>query len=78
MNRLPSLLSVAAMLFYSFAVHAQSGAPEQPVETAGPVAIVAFAVLFFGAIAVYVWLTWRANKKSRHSSQPGPERAERT
>jgi lysylphosphatidylglycerol synthetase-like protein (DUF2156 family) len=79
MIRPSSLLAVAATLFYALAAHAQSGAPEQPVETAGPMAIAAFAILFVGAIAVYVWLTWRANKKSRHTTgQPGSERAERT
>ena len=78
MFRQSSLLAIASMLFYSLAAHAQSGAPEQPVETAGPMAIAAFAILFVGAIAVYVWLTWRANKKSRHANRPAPEHAERT
>jgi len=78
MFRQSSLLAAVSTLFYSLAAHAQSGAPEQPVETAGPMAIAAFAILFVGAIAVYVWLTWRANKKSRHAGRPASEHAERT
>lgn len=78
MLRTSSLLAAALTLFYALAAVAQSGAPEQPVETAGPMAIVAFAVLFFGAIVIYVWLTWRANKKSKPVGRPETERAGRT
>jgi predicted hotdog family 3-hydroxylacyl-ACP dehydratase len=78
MVRPTSLLALALTLLYTLAAHAQSGAPEQPMETAGPMAIWAFVILFFGAIAIYVWLTWRANRKSRHAGHAGSERTERT
>jgi hypothetical protein len=48
MNRIPH----AIPLFLAFAAHAQTGAAEPPVEAVGPLAIGAFAVLFFGAIAL--------------------------
>jgi hypothetical protein len=59
----------ALPLLYAFAAQAQSGAGEQPVETAGPYAIAAFALLFLGAIAAFGWLTWRGSKKSKHADE---------
>ena len=69
-----SLLALA--LFQSLAAYAQSGAAEQPVETAGPVAIWAFVILFFGAIGVYVFMTLRSSKKAKHAKHAEPKPAE--
>jgi membrane-associated protease RseP (regulator of RpoE activity) len=70
-------LAALILLFHAFAAHAQSGAPEQPVETAGPLAIWIFAILFFGSIAVYVWMTWRGHRKSKGAQHAEPKQAER-
>jgi flagellar basal body-associated protein FliL len=67
---------LALALFPSLAAYAQSGAAEQPVETAGPVAIWAFVVLFFGAIGVYVYMTLRGGKKSKDAKHAEPKPAE--
>ena len=69
-----SLLALA--LFQSLAAYAQSGAAEQPVETAGPVAIWAFVILFFGAIGVYVFMTLRSSKKAKHAKHAEPKPTE--
>lgn len=66
----------ALLLFQALAAHAQSGAPEQPIETAGPFALWIFALLFFGAIGVYVWMTWRGAKNKKASGHAAPGRAE--
>jgi hypothetical protein len=66
----------ALALFQSLAAYAQSGAAEQPVETAGPVAIWIFAILFFGAIGVYVYMTLRGGKKSKDAKHATPKPAE--
>jgi hypothetical protein len=55
-------------------VHAQSGDAEQPMETAGPLAIWIFAILFFGAIALYAWMTWRGGKTRKDAARSKPER----
>lgn len=72
---------LALALFPSLAAYAQSGAAEQPIETAGPVAIWVFVILFFGSIAVYVIMTLRGGKKAKDTkhgeSKQGPKRAER-
>jgi len=65
---------LALALFPSLAAYAQSGAAEQPVETAGPVAIWAFVILFFGAIGVYVYMTLRDGKKSKDAKHAEPKR----
>jgi uncharacterized membrane protein YdjX (TVP38/TMEM64 family) len=46
--------------------YAQSG--EQPVETASPLVVVAFIVLFVGLCVAYVWVTWRNEKKHKAAS----------
>ena len=66
---LRSLLALA--LLYGFAAYAQSGRADDPVETVGSTGIVLFALIFFGAIAVYVWLTWRKSKKSPDDANRG-------
>ena len=66
----------ALALFQSFAAYAQSGAAEQPIETAGPFAIWAFVILFFGAIGVYVFMTMRGGKKAKHAKHAEPKPAE--
>jgi hypothetical protein len=58
-------LLLALALLPSLAVHAQSGAAEPPVETASPLVLVAFAILFFGAIGVYAYMTWRSSKRPK-------------
>lgn len=68
----------ALMLFHALVAHAQSGAPEQSVETAGPLAIWIFAILFFGSIAVYAWMTWRGHRRSKGQDQSEPKQAERS
>jgi hypothetical protein len=67
-------LLAALMLFPALAVHAQSGDAEQPMETAGPLAIWIFAILFFGAIALYAWMTWRGGKTRKDAARSKPER----
>jgi len=67
----------ALMLFPALAAYAQSGATEQPIETAGPLALWIFAILFFGGIGLYFWMTWRGGKKSKDSHHAEPKRAER-
>jgi hypothetical protein len=54
---------LALALFPSLAAYAQSGAAEQPIESAGPAALWIFGILFFGAIGAYVYLTWRGDRK---------------
>jgi hypothetical protein len=66
----------ALALFQSLAAYAQSGATEQPVETAGPVAIWTFVILFFGSIGVYVYMTLRSGKKAQHAQHAEPKPAE--
>jgi len=66
----------ALALFQSLAAYAQTGGAEQPMETAGPVAIWIFAILFFGSIGVYVFMTMRGNKKATHANHPEPMQAE--
>ena len=66
----------ALALFQSLAAYAQSGAAEQPVETAGPAAIWAFVILFFGAIGVYVYMTLRDGKKSKDAKHAATKPAE--
>jgi len=66
----------ALALFQSLTAYAQSGAAEQPVETAGPVAIWAFVILFFGAIGVYVFMTLRSSKKAKHAKHAEPKPTE--
>jgi hypothetical protein len=66
---------LALALFQSLAAYAQSGAAEPPVETAGPGAIWAFAILFFGAIGVYVYMTLRDGKKSKDAKRAEPKPA---
>jgi multidrug resistance efflux pump len=48
------------------ATYAQSG--EQSVEAASPLVIIAFIALFVGLCVVYIWLTWRNEKKTRPAS----------
>lgn len=67
---------LALALFPSLAAYAQSGGAEQPIETAGPVAIWIFAILFVGAIAVYVFMTLRSSKKAKHGKHAEPKHAE--
>lgn len=67
---------LALALFPSFAAYAQSGAAEPPVETAGPIAIWAFAILFFGAIGVYVYMTMRDGRKPKDAKHADPKPAE--
>jgi hypothetical protein len=67
----------ALALIQSVAAYAQSGGGENPVETAGPVAIWIFAILFFGAIGVYVYMTLRDGKKAKDAKHAEPKRAER-
>jgi hypothetical protein len=70
-------LLFALALFQSLAAYAQSGAAEQPVETAGPLAIGIFVILFFGAIGIYVYMTLRGGKKSKDAKHAEPKPAER-
>ena len=42
-----------------------AAAAEPAVETVGPVAIVAFLLLFAGCIGYYVWLTIQNDKKKK-------------
>ena len=65
---------LALALFPSLAAYAQSGGAEQPIETASPVAIWIFAILFFGAIGVYVYMTLRDGKKSKDAKHAEPKR----
>lgn len=67
------LLFALALLVPSLAAYAQSAAAEPPVETAGPLAIWIFAILFFGAIGAYFYLTWRGERKPKDAS--GSKRA---
>jgi flagellar basal body-associated protein FliL len=67
---------LALALFPSLAAYAQSGGAEQPIETASPVAIWIFAILFFGAIGVYVFMTLRSSKKAKHAKHAEPKNAE--
>jgi hypothetical protein len=67
----------ALALVQSVAAYARSGGAEQPVETAGPVAIWIFAILFFGAIGIDVYLTLRDGKKAKGAKHAEPKRAER-
>jgi len=55
-------------LLVATSVHAQAVAEEQ-METASPLAIWLFAVLFFGGCAWYAWLTWRKEKKDRQAKK---------
>jgi len=57
-------------LLVATSVHAQAVAEEQ-METASPLAIWLFAVLFFGGCAWYAWLTWRKEKKDRQAKKGG-------
>ncbi len=57
-------------LMYAFAAQAQTAAAEAPVETAGPLAIGLFAVLFFGAIGVFGWMTMRKGRSQRGNPPP--------
>lgn len=62
----------ALPLLGSLHAYAQSSAAEQPIETAGPLAIWIFLILFFGAIGAYVVMTWRGEKKRRDGAKrPG-------
>ena len=54
---LPLLTATAAI--------AQTTTPDASMENAGPMAIVLFAVAFFGACAWFAWMTWRNDKKDR-------------
>ena len=56
------------------ALAAQAIAEEQ-METASPLAIWIFALVFFGGCAWYAWLTWRKEKKDRQSKKEGKHAA---
>jgi flagellar basal body-associated protein FliL len=68
---------LALALFQSLVAYAQTGGAEQPMETAGPVAIWVFAILFFGAIGIYVYMTLRSSKKSKDAKDAAPKPVER-
>jgi hypothetical protein len=57
-------------------VHAQAVAEEQATEAAaGPIAITIFMLIFFGACALYAWLTWRNEKKDREAKTKSERKA---
>jgi hypothetical protein len=68
------LVSVLPFLVAT-SVHAQAVAEEQSMETAGPLAITLFALIFFGACAWYAWLTWRNEKKDREANAKSERKA---
>jgi len=51
-------------------------AEEQATEAAaGPIAITIFMLIFFGACALYAWLTWRNEKKDREAKTKSERKA---
>ncbi len=73
MSRLVSIVSLLA----ATSVHAQAAqaVAEEQMDTASPLAIWIFALLFFGGCAWYAWLTWRKEKKDRHVKKEGKHSA---
>jgi hypothetical protein len=67
MIRIASLLP----LLVATAVNAQTTTADMPIENAGPMAMILFAVAFFGACAWYAWMTWRNEKRDRLAGKQG-------
>ena len=67
MNRLGSIIP----LIVATSVQAAQPVAEEQMETASPLAIWIFAVLFFGGCAWYAWMTWRNEKKDRQGKKEG-------
>ena len=61
MNRIAALLPLLA----ATAVNAQTTTADTSSDNAGPLTIILFAVVFFGACAWYAWMTWRNEKRDR-------------
>ncbi|MFN0304338.1 MAG: hypothetical protein ACKVQU_28730 [Burkholderiales bacterium] len=63
MHRIASLLP----LLIATAVNAQTTTADTSGENAGPLTMILFAAVFFGACAWYAWMTWRNEKRDRQA-----------
>jgi flagellar basal body-associated protein FliL len=57
------LLCSFLLALASVAAYAQSAGAEPPVETASPLTVVIFIVLFVGSCVAYVGYTWWSGRK---------------
>jgi hypothetical protein len=62
---------VSLLVATSTLAHAAQAVAEEQMETASPLAIWLFAMLFFGGCAWYAWMTWRNEKKDREAKKEG-------
>jgi membrane protein DedA with SNARE-associated domain len=65
------ILFAVWMSLLSCLTYAEERAVEQaPTELASPMALVIFAVIFFGGIAYFCWFIWRKDRERQRENAP--------